>query len=75
MENEMEKKEEMGLKDTVETEVKKGKAGSKNLAAAAKRGKAISDAHDKYVQDTEAARVAYVNAKKQANQEFEEATR
>jgi len=69
------KAEELGLKDTVEAEVGKGRAGSKNLAAAAKRDKAIADAHDKYVHDTEAARIAYVTAKEQANREFEEATR
>ncbi len=72
---EMEKKEELGMKDTISTEVKKGKAGSKNLAAAAKRDKAISDAHDEYVAANKAARIAYVTAKEKANQEFEETTK
>ncbi|GAJ19081.1 unnamed protein product [marine sediment metagenome] len=67
------KAEELGLEDTVEAEVGKGKAGSKNLAAAAKRDKALAQAHDKYVKATEAARIAYVTAKEQANREFEEA--
>lgn len=72
---EEQREETLGMKDKVETEVGKGKAGSKNLTAAAKRDKAISDAHDKYVQATEAARIAYVTAKEQANREFEEATK
>lgn len=72
---EEQREEELGLKDTVEAEVGKGKAGSKNLAAAAKRDKAIALAHDKYVKATEAARIAYVTAKEQANREFEEASR
>ncbi len=66
--------EPLGLKDTVEAEVGKG-GKKKNLAAAAKRDKALAQAHDKYVQDTEAARIAYVSAKEQANREFEEATK
>jgi len=71
----VEKKEELGLSDTVEAEVGKGGVGKKNKELAAKRDKAISEAHDKYVQDTEAARIAYVTAKEQANREFEEATK
>ena len=71
---EEQREETLGLKDTVEAEV--GKSGEKkNAVAAAKRDKAIADAHDKYVQDTEAARIAYVTAKEQANREFEEATK
>ena len=69
------KAEELGMKDTVEAEVGKGGVKGKNLAAAAKRDKAIADAHDTHVQDTEAARIAYVTAKEQANREFEEATK
>ena len=72
--DEMEKKEELGLKDTVEAEVGKGGA-KKNVTAAAERDKAISEAHDKYVKDTEAARIAYVTAKEEANRKFEEATK
>ncbi|MBA7710134.1 hypothetical protein ES703_119066 [subsurface metagenome] len=72
---ETQREEPLGMKDTVEAEVGKGEAGKKNLAAAAKRDKSISDAHDKYVQDTEAARIAYVTAKEKANREFEEATK
>lgn len=68
------KTEELGLKDTVEAKVGKGGV-VKDTTAAAKRDKAIADAHDKYVQDTEAARIAYVTAKEQANKEFEEATK
>lgn len=69
------KEEELGLKDQVETEVGKGGAGKKNLAAAAKRDKAIALAHDKYVKATEAARIAYVTAKEEATQVFEEEIR
>lgn len=72
---EEQREETLGMKDTVETEVGKGKAGKKNVTAAAERDKAIADAHNKYVQDIEAARIAYVTAKEQANKEFEEATK
>lgn len=68
------KAEELGLKDTVAAEVGKGGA-KKNVTAAAKREKAIADAHDKYVAATETARIAYVTAKEQANKEFAEATK
>lgn len=70
---EEQREETLGLKDTVEAEV--GKGGVVNITAAAERNKAIALAHDKYVQATEAARIAYVNAKKQANKEFDEATK
>ena len=66
------KVEDLGLADSVKVEKGAG-GGSKNLAASEKRDKAISDAHGKYVNAIEAARVAYVNAKNQANREFEEA--
>jgi len=71
------KKEELGLKDTVGAEVGKGEgeARKKNLAAAAKRDKALVEAHDKYVQATEAARKEYVEAKQRIYREFEEATK
>ena len=72
---EVKPEETLGLKDTVEAEVGKGGIGKKNVTAAAKRDKDIAQAHDKYVQDTEAARIAYVTAKEQANREFEEATK
>ena len=68
------KEEELGLKDTVEAEVGKGGV-KKDTAAAAKRDKAIADAHDKYVQATEAGRREYVEAKERINREFEEATK
>ncbi|GAI31609.1 unnamed protein product [marine sediment metagenome] len=67
--------ETLGMKDTVEAEVGKGGAEKKNLAAAAKRNKAIALAHDKYVKANEAARIAYVTAKKKAIREFEDATK
>ena len=72
---EEQREETLGMKDTVEAEVGKGEAGKKNLAAAAKRDKALAQAHDTYVKATEAARIAYVTAKEQANREFEEATK
>lgn len=64
----------MGLGDTVGAEVTKGGVERKNLAAA-KRDKALAEAHDKYVQATEAARKEYVEAKEKANREFEEAAK
>ncbi len=70
----MEINEEAGLKDTVEAKVGKGKVESKSMAAA-KRDKALTEAHDKYVQATEVARKEYVEAKERANREFEEATK
>ncbi len=69
------KAEELGLKDTVEAKVGKGEAGKKDVTAAEKRDKAISEAHDKYAAANEAARIAYVTAKEEANKEFEEAVK
>ena len=74
MDKEEEKKEELGMKDTVEAEVKKGKVEDKRLASS-KRDKALALAHDKYVKAIEAARKEYVKAKEQANKDFEEATK
>lgn len=68
------REEPLGLGDTVEAKVGKGKVESKSMAAA-KRDKAIALAHDKYVQATEAARKEYVEAKERANREFEEAAK
>ncbi|MBA7694635.1 hypothetical protein ES703_103248 [subsurface metagenome] len=65
--------ETLGMKDTVKAEVRKG--GVKKDVTAAKRDKAIADAHDKYVKANEAARIAYVTAKEKATREFEEASR
>ncbi|GAI89769.1 unnamed protein product [marine sediment metagenome] len=71
---EMQREETLGMKDTVEAEVGKGGVERKKIVAA-KRDKAIALAHDKYVQANEAARIAYVTAKEEANREFEEAAK
>ena len=72
---ETQREETLGMKDTVEAEAGKGGEKKKNLAAAAKRDKALAKAHDKYVQTTEAARKEYVEAKERIYREFEEATK
>ena len=75
MAKEEEKKDELGLKDTVEAKVGEGESKKKNLEAAAERDKSLALAHDRYIKATEAARKEYVEAKEQANREFEEATK
>jgi hypothetical protein len=75
VDKEEQKKEELGLKDTVSGEVKEGGVQKKNLAAVEKRDKALALAHDKYVATVEAARKEYVREKERINREFEEATR
>jgi hypothetical protein len=71
----VEKEENLDIKGTVSAEVKTGGTQTKDLAAAAKRDKALALAHDKYVSAIEAARKEYVKDKERIIREFEEATK